>query len=286
MTQPTSRFVEANGLKFHCLTAGDPKNPLILLLHGFPEFSFSWRYQIEELAQTHFVVAPDLRGYGKTDKPQGRASYQMPHLEDDIYGLIQALGYKSCVLIGHDWGGGVAWAAVDRSPELFEKLVVMNCPHPARFTHALLFNVRQVFRSWYMFFFQLPVLPELWLKRDRYANIKRAFRGMTARPEAFPKEVLEAYAQNAAQPGALTAMLNYYRAMFSIANLLRKWKQIPVPTLILWGEQDQALGVELLAGTERYFPNLVIRKIPNASHWVQQDAPEEVNARLKGFLAS
>jgi pimeloyl-ACP methyl ester carboxylesterase len=160
----------------------------------------------------------------------------------------------------------------------------MNCPHPARFTHALLFNVRQVFRSWYMFFFQLPGLPEWWLSRRQFANIKRAFRGMTTRPESFGPEVLNAYAQNAAQPGALTAMLNYYRAMFSPANLFRKWRRITVPTLVIWGEQDAALGIELLAGTQRYFPELSIRKIPNASHWVQQDAPEEVNACLEGFL--
>ena len=279
-----SKFVEANGLRFHCKILGEGKPRLLLFLHGFPEFSYSWRRQLTAFEEDWCVVAPDLRGYGLSDKPAGVSEYAIGKLEDDVYALVKALGYERCTLVGHDWGGAIAWSAVDRRPELFDQLVILNMPHPRLLQEAFARNRRQLLRSWYIFFFQLPRLPEALISRRNYAFIRRAFLGMTTRRSEFPREVLDLYAENASRPGALTAMVNYYRAAVSRKNFARKWRRLELPVQVIWGERDLALGSELLEGTSRFVADLRIHRIPDASHWVQQDAPDEVNRVMREFL--
>jgi epoxide hydrolase 4 len=277
--------VRANGLDFNVavLGAGDR---LALCLHGFPESSYSWRFQMPLLASLGYKVwAPDLRGYGSTSRPHGIAAYSLENLEADVAGLIEASAAKDVVLIGHDWGALIAWyyAMFGRVP--IAQLIIMNVPHPALAEKGLR-TLRQLKKSWYIFFFQLPWIPEWALARNGYAMIAQAFRGMAVDKSRFPREVLRVYQDSASGPGALTAMLNYYRALmrgFS-ANRRRGTPIITVPTLMIWGEVDAALGKELTFGTDRYVRNLTLRYLPQVSHWVQQEAPETVNSMMQAWL--
>jgi pimeloyl-ACP methyl ester carboxylesterase len=283
------RPVQANGLQFNVAVAGSGPR-LALCLHGFPESSFSWRYQMPLLAGLGYQVwAPDLRGYGRSSRPLGIEAYSLPRLEEDVAGLIEASGCREVLLIGHDWGAAIAWnyAMFGRVP--ISRLVIMNVPHPALFQQGLR-TLRQLRKSWYIFFFQLPRLPEWLLGRNHCAAIGRAFRGMAVDKSRFPDDVLNVYRDNAAEPGALTAMINYYRALMrarthgGTPGVDRTIRPISVPTLMLWGEVDTALGKELTYGTERYVPDLTVRYLPNVSHWVQQEAPETVNAVMQSWL--
>jgi epoxide hydrolase 4 len=277
--------VEANGLTFHVAATGSGPR-LALCLHGFPESSYSWRHQLPLLAGLGYRVwAPDLRGYGGTSKPAGVAAYSIEHLIEDVAALIEASGCTEVLLIGHDWGAIVAWyyAMFGRRP--IAKLVIMNVPHPAVARRAMR-SFRQLRKSWYIFFFQLPWVPERFLARNDYAAIAAAFRGMAVDKSRFPREVLEEYKRSAALPGALTAMLNYYRALLRGLRRAAKLRMPPirVPVLMLWGEEDAALGKELSNGTEAHVYNLVLRYLPGVSHWVQQEAPETVNEMLSAWL--
>jgi pimeloyl-ACP methyl ester carboxylesterase len=209
---------------------------------------------------------------------------------DDVAALIDASGARETLLIGHDWGGVIAWLFALRRVRPLSRLAIMNLPHPATFERALRRGVRQWLRSWYMLFFQLPWLPEKALGAGGAAMIGRAFRGMAVHKENFPDEVLDVYRRAALQPGALTAMLNYYRALLSGGGARRQrslgYPKIDVPTLVVWGEQDTALGVETLEGIEEFVPTLTLHRLPDASHWVQQDVPEKVNEILRAWLRS
>ncbi|MFI5317568.1 MAG: alpha/beta fold hydrolase [Myxococcota bacterium] len=292
MLQPGLRDeqVKANGLRFHVSAAGSGDR-LALFLHGFPELAYSWRLQLPVLAEQGWLAwAPDLRGYGASDRPVGREEYALERLMDDVAGLIDASHARETLLVGHDWGGVIAWLFALRRLRPLSRLAVMNLPHPACYERALRRGVRQWLRSWYMLFFQLPWLPEQALGARGAAMIGRAFRDMAVHKENFPDEVLDVYRRAALQPGALTAMLNYYRALLSGGGARRQrslgYPLIEVPTLVLWGEQDTALGVETLGGIEEFVPNLTLHRLPDASHWVQQDAPEEVNRLLVEWLHS
>jgi pimeloyl-ACP methyl ester carboxylesterase len=282
----THRTVHANGLEFHVAVAGSG-NKLALCLHGFPESSFSWRHQMPLLAQLGFLVwAPDLRGYGKSSRPSGVPAYSMDNLRADVAALIEASGAQETLLIGHDWGALIAWNYAMFGSVPIARLIIMNVPHPALAEKGLR-TLRQLMKSWYIFFFQLPVIPEWALARNGYAAIAQAFRGMAVDKSRFPKEVLRVYQDAAAQPGALTAMVNYYRALLRglRANRKRGTPRINVPTLMLWGEVDAALGKELTYGTDRYVSDLTLRYLPNVSHWVQQEAPETVNQMMEAWLS-
>jgi len=281
-------FVHANGMRFHVASCGSGDR-LALCLHGFPECWYSWRHQMPLLARLGYRVwAPDLRGYGDSERPAGMAAYAIEHLLDDVAGLIDAAGARSTVLVAHDWGGVIAWFFAMRRPRPLDRLVVMNLPHPAAMERELR-TWRQVRRSWYVLFFQLPWLPELLLRAGDYRAIRDAFRGMAIDKRRFPDEVLRVYRDQAARPGALTAMLNYYRALVRGGGGRRQaalgYPVIDTPTLLLWGEADTALSKETTYGTERYAANLTLRYLPNVSHWVQQEAPEVVNAMLEAWLA-
>ncbi|MGH2413712.1 MAG: alpha/beta fold hydrolase [Microcystaceae cyanobacterium] len=277
------QFITTNGINLHYVTQG--QGPLMLMLHGFPEFWYSWRYQIPEFAQDYRVVALDLRGYNKSDKPQNLEAYKIQELVQDIEGVIRGLGYENCVLVGHDWGGAIAWNFAYAYPSMVKQLIVMNLPHPAKFMEGLR-TPQQLLKSWYIFFFQLPLLPEWLLQWNNYQLIANSFMDMAIDKSAFSQADLEAYREAASQPGALTAMLNYYRNTIQglFINPQQEWEMLEVPTLMIWGENDTALGKELTYGTEAHVKNLQIKYIPNCSHWVQQEQPQLVNQYMREFL--
>ncbi len=286
METPVTEFVTANGLRFEVDMCGGG-NKLALCLHGFPEHSYSWRHQLPVLAEMGYRTwAPNLRGYGNSSRPIGVANYAMPHLLADIAGLIDAAAAEEVVLIAHDWGGVIAWEFALRRIRPLKKLVVMNIPHPKLFQQGVR-RWAQLKRSWYIFFFQLPWLPEWALGRDGARAIGRAFSGMAVDKSRFGPEVLEVFQRNAAQPGALTAMINYYRA--ALRGPSPKQARVPgmlqTPTLMIWGEEDTALGKELTFGTGKLVSDFTVRYLPGVSHWVQQEAPEQVNAILKEWLS-
>ena len=274
--------IETNGVRLHVVAQGD-SGPLVILLHGFPECWYSWREYLPALAEAGFrAAAPDMRGYNLSDKPKGARSYDLPALTADVLGLIRAFGAEKAVIVGHDWGANVAWRFAMEYPQAVEKLVICNVPHPARFAEGLR-HFRQLRKSWYIVFFQLPWLPELVLGRNLPRFVERGMRGSAARKEAFSDEDLQVYVEALRQPGALTAGINYYRAVVRWGRKLPN-RPIMAPTLIIWGEEDRFLGKELVAGTERFVPDLQVKYIPNCGHWVQQEAADEVKLALLEFL--
>ncbi len=277
------REVAANGLTFEIAEAGSGDH-LALCLHGFPELNFSWRYQMPLLAKLGYRVwAPNQRGYGGSSRPAAVADYALEHLTADVAALFAASGATRLTLIAHDWGGAVAWFATINRIAPVERLIVMNLPHPICFNAALK-HWPQRRRSWYIALFQLPVLPEWLLGANGAAWVRRVFRGMAIDKSRFPDGVLDVYAAGALRPGALTAMVNWYRAAARHPLRLRNGGRVEVPTLIVWGEADTALGLETLDGTERFVADLTIKRLPGVSHWVQQEAPEAVNAILEAWL--
>ncbi|MEL6490345.1 MAG: alpha/beta hydrolase [Cyanobacteria bacterium J06621_3] len=275
------QYLTTNGIQLHYVTAGE--GPLMLFLHGFPEFWYSWRHQINEFAKDYKVVAIDMRGYNDSDKPEEKSAYVMSEFVKDVEGVITALGYERCVLVAHDWGGAIAWQFAYARPDRLTQLIVLNLPHPAKFAAGLR-TLQQLRRSWYIAFFQLPILPELALKANNYEGIRAAFRDTAINPKAFTEADLDALVAAAAKPGALTSMLNYYRNIFSGSFFNQQWDVLHIPTLMIWGENDVALGKELTHGTEEYVADLTLHYIPNCSHWVQQEQPELVNQYIKAFI--
>jgi len=280
-------FVEAGELRFHLATCGEGAR-LALCLHGFPESWYSWRHQMPLLADLGYRVwAPDLRGYGGTTKPPRLRDYAIERLMDDVGALIDASGAASVALIGHDWGAIIAWFCAMRKVRPLDRLVIMNVPHPAAAAPAFR-TWRQLLRSWYVLFFQLPWLPEALLRAHDHRAIGEMMRRTSTNPERFPDEALAVFRQAAAQPGALTGMLNYYRAFVRGGGAARQQKLgtpvIETPTLMLWGVQDVALTVETTTGTEAYVSDLTLRYLPRVSHWVQQDDPDTVNRMLRAWL--
>ena len=277
-------FIKTNGINLHYVSQGTGQ--LILMLHGFPEFWYSWRHQIAEFASDYHVVAVDLRGYNDSDKPQEVAAYQMSELLADVKGIISGLGYEDCILVAHDWGGAIAWNFAYSHPSMVEKLIVMNFPHPAKFAAGLQ-TWQQLQKSWYIFFFQIPFLPEFIFQANNYQAIASAFTDMAVDKSAFTPEDLAAFQAAAAKPEALTAMINYYRANFKIPpdNLAQDGDILDIPTLMIWGEEDRLLGKELTYGTDAYVRDLELKYIPNCSHWVQQEQPTLVNQYIQEFLA-
>jgi pimeloyl-ACP methyl ester carboxylesterase len=273
-------FAEVNGAQLHYVEAG--AGPLVLLVHGFPEFWYSWRHQILPLAAAGFrVVAPDLRGFNLSDKPRGIAAYGMRTVVDDLRALILSLGAERASVIGHDVGAGVAWAFAMRHPALLVRLGILNGPHPERLLRALLTS-RQLLKSWYMFLFQLPWLPEYLVRRRSYALLFQPFDRLPASARWTPYEY-EAYRQAFARPGALHAMINYYRA-FIRPSCTVALRPIEAEVLILWGERDAYLGRELAQPASRWVPRARVEYFPGAGHFVQQEQPEAVTERLIQFL--
>ncbi|MBD3647271.1 MAG: alpha/beta hydrolase [Pseudomonadales bacterium] len=283
----TTDFVDANGLRFEVDMCGDG-DTLALCLHGFPEHSYSWRYQLPVLAGLGYKAwAPNLRGYGKSSRPPFMEDYSLENLMNDVAGLIDESGCEKTILIAHDWGAVVAWYFAMRQVRPLERLVSCHVPHPVPAQRALR-RGRQLRKSGYIFFFQVPGLPEWLLGRNGAQPVGDAIRESSVDKSQFPDEVLEVYRENARQPGALRSMINYYRALVRGGGSRRQEKLgypvIEVPTLMIWGEEDVALGKETTFGTDEFVRDLTVRYLPRVSHWVQQEAPEVVNAMMKAFL--
>jgi len=278
-------FIEAGDLRFEVLTCGDPSSErLALLLHGFPEHAYSWRYQMPMLAKLGYRVwAPNQRGYGNTTRPKRRADYHLDFLLADVAALIDKSGAKSVTLIGHDWGGIVSWFFALRKVGPLERHIVMNLPHPTRFMQALKQKAQRR-RSLYALIFQIPWLPELLLRRNEAKAIGDAFYQMAVDKSRFPDEVLEVYRSAAREPGALTAMLNWYRANAFQGTFKEKFEVLETPTLMVWGKVDSALGVEMTDATDELVRDFTLRLLPDVSHWVQQEAPEIVNEIVEAWL--
>lgn len=275
------RFVELGDVTLHCVEAGS--GPLVLLLHGFPEFWYTWRTILPALARAGFrVVAPDMRGYNLSSKPTGITRYTMPTLANDIVRLIRALGSERASVVGHDWGANVAWATAIWHPECVDRLVAMNGPHPLRLTLGLL-NPRQLLRSWYFFAFLVPRVPELLGSRNNYARMRNTLRKAALRPGSYTNEDLDRYVEAFAQPGALTAMINYYRAAFIPSRPPKRWL-IERPTLVLWGKQDEYLLPQMANPGPKLVANYRVEYIDQAGHFVHHDCPELVSKALVTFL--
>lgn len=279
----TTRRLEANGLSFvidEC-GAGDD---VALLLHGFPEARQAWRAQMPVLASLGWrAVAPDLRGYGESSRPSSRKAYTLDHLTADVAALFDALGARRRLLIGHDWGGLIAWTAAARRVAPLDGVVVMNAPHPAVYQRVARRSLKQVGKSWYVVFFQLPWLPERALTARKANAVVRAFTAH-ADGAAFDPSVIEIYRQNILQPGAATAMINYYRANAAGLWSERFEQAIACPSLLIWGEEDFALDIALTEGYGPYASDFSLARVPGASHWVQYEAPDKVNAALSDWM--
>jgi epoxide hydrolase 4 len=289
----TQRFVEAGSLNFEiaeCLPAGGNGSKLAICLHGFPELNYSWRGQMPMLAAKGWRVwAPNLRGYGSTDRPLERSDYALEHLVGDVAALIDAAQAEhpasEVMLVAHDWGAIIAWVFAIQKIRPLSHLIIMNVPHP-KVAQREMKLWRQRRRSWYVGYFQIPFLPEFTLRLAGAKAVKQVFLKMAIDKSCFPPEVLDVYARAAMRPGALTAMLNYYRALVRDTSYTAAAGRalLDTPTLMIWGEEDTALNIGCTEGTEEWVRDFTLHRLPNVSHWVQQEAPERVNEAMGQWL--
>ena len=283
-------YAQLKGVRLHYAECGAGNDQLVILLHGFPEFWYSWRHQLPVLGDRYHVVAPDMRGYNLSEKPPRVEDYRIEFLVADVLGLIKHFGKSQAAIVAHDWGAGVAWAVAQRHPEVVSKLAALQVPMPAAWRAN--FSFRQLRHSWYMFFFQLPSLPEWWARANDFARMDEMYRATTVRSGVFSDEDLEAYKKALRQPGALTAAINYYRAN-AFRSLVRGGGETPnhsdsrirVPTLFIYGEHDMAIVPSTVRELGRFIdaPYRELR-IPDSGHWVQNEAVDEVNTALLEFL--
>jgi epoxide hydrolase 4 len=284
----TQRLIFANDQEFELAESGSGDR-LAICLHGFPEINYSWRFQMPALAaQGWRVWAPNLRGYGASSKPEGVAAFRLDTLVADVGAIIDAAiaeaPAREVMLIAHDWGAIVAWHFAIRRTRQIDRLVIMNVPHPKCGMREIR-KWHQLKKSWYIFFFQLPWLPERMMVGNGARGIKGAFYNMAVDKSRFPKDVLQTYADAALRPRAIRSMINYYRALLRYPDVRNIGDaRVEVPTLMIWGEEDAALDVRCTDGTQEWVPNFQLHRLPRVSHWVQQEAPEKVNAILSGWL--
>ena len=280
-----SVYFQNSTVRIHAVAAGPRDGPALLLLHGFPEFWYGWRKQIEPLATAGFrVIAPDQRGYNLSSKPRGVASYALTELVSDVIAIADQLGQKKLFLAGHDWGAAVAWSTTVLHPERAEKLAVLNVPHPSVMHRFLNTRIGQMRRSWYILFFQIPWLPEMLFSAFDFRLGTRALVN-SSRPGTFSAEDLAQYRDAWSQTGALTAMINWYRAAIRYRTPFAD-RTVRVPTRILWGERDKFLIAEMARESLRYCTNRELLTFANASHWLQHEEPEKVSELLIKFFQS
>lgn len=278
-------FVETNHIRLHCVTQGEGE--LVILLHGFPEFWYSWRFQIPALARYFKVVVPDLRGYNDSDKPN--SGYDLDTLCADIQGLIESFGYARAHIVGHDWGGAIAWHLAQKFPQYLNRLAILNAAPAQRLMQEMVSNLDQLRRSWYVFAFQVPGIPEWLIQQNLKEYVKALFQGQAVRKGVFSTENTEIYRNALEKPGALHAALSYYRQMLSPWNWLKDFGRTPnpvtAPTLVLWGEEDTLLSQNLTKDLDQLIiAPYELKLIPHCGHWVQQEAPQTVNRELITFL--
>lgn len=267
----------------HAVAAGPKNGPVVLLLHGFPEFWYSWHKQIDPLAAAGFrVIVPDQRGYNLSSKPSGVKSYALPELVSDIISIADQLGRERVFLAGHDWGAAVAWSVALLHPNSVAKLAILNVPHPSVMRRYLMKNRRQLRKSWYMFFFQLPLLPETFFRRRNFRNGVASLVG-SSRPGTFSPDDLAQYRAAWSQPGALTSMINWYRAAFRHRTPFPD-RTVRVPTRILWGVRDAFLMAEMAQESLRYCARAELITFPDATHWLQHEEPARVSQILIDFF--
>lgn len=277
---------EVGGVKLHVAEAGPPEGPLVILLHGFPEFWFGWRDLIGPLAAAGFhVVAPDQRGYNLSDKPRGVEAYRLDSLARDIFGLAETFGAETFRLVGHDWGASVAWWMASQRPQRLERLAILNAPHPAIWKRAMTEDPEQKRKSRYVQMLRIPWLPEFMVRAGGYKGLSDAFAG-AARPAAFGPEIMARYQEAWRRPGALTATLNWYRALFAQDLQVPAPASIPTPTLVLWGDLDPFAEPSLAEASAALCANAEVRHFPGATHWIAHDEPEAVADALIAFLRS
>jgi pimeloyl-ACP methyl ester carboxylesterase len=275
-----SRFVTTREVRLHVVEAGPPDGPPVLLLHGFPEFWYGWRHQIGPLAAAgHRVIVPDLRGYNLSDKPAGIGAYRIDRLALDMVDLLDALGCGRALVAAHDWGAVVGWWLGIAHPERVARLAILNVPHPLVMRRFLRTSWAQIRRSWYIFFFQLPGLPERWFARDDF-QIGRRFLKSTSRRGTFGDEDLARYVAAWRQPGAPTAMINWYRAALRCSPPVPASPRVSVPTRILWGLEDRALGREMVPPSAALCDQVEVFYLDGVTHWVQHEAKETVLRHL------
>ena len=277
-------YIETNGIRLHVVQAGPKSGTPVLLLHGFPENWRCWIRQLPVLAQAGCrVIIPDQRGYNLSDKPGGIKNYRVEELTKDILGLINALDYEKVNLVGHDWGAAVAWSLGIQNPERLHRLGVLNVPHPAVMQRFLRRDFEQLRRSWYIFFFQLPWIPEAAVRAQNWHRMIRALRE-SGRANTFTDEDIEKYQDAWSQPGAITAMINWYRAAARYQILMSEDTCVKVPTLMLWGMKDFALSHRMARPSMDYCKDGRLLFFPEATHWIQRDEAEEVNRHLLEFV--
>lgn len=278
------RTFDVGEVQLHAVETGE--GPLVLLLHGFPDFWYGWRGQLDALAAAGFrVVAADMRGYNLSEKPAGVWSYRLDKLAADVAGLVRACGADRARVIGHDWGGIVAWQAALRHEGLVERLAILNAPTPSALRRAAM-PPDQLLRSWYIYAFQVPGIPEAAMSFNDFTLLRTALAGDVKRPGALSRHDLDRYAQAFAEPGALSAAIDYYRALpwFASADQAKAASRFERPTLVIWGEQDPHLASALGDLDPARVPRGRVERVPEAGHWVHWDAPDRVNELLTGFL--
>jgi len=274
-------FIHANGINLHVAFAGPQDGDPVILLHGFPDASFGWDRQIRALAQAGFyVIAPDQRGYNLSDKPKGVQNYRVGLLVADILALADALGLSRFNLVGHDWGALISWSLVDGHPQRVKRLAILNVPHPDVMNQFLKTNWRQRARSWYAFFFQLPVLPEITLRAFNWHAVASSMCASLSAAE------LDRYRTAWSQPGAMTAMLNWYRGLFQRSPQQLSSRKIQVPTLMIWGKLDPYLMWQMAPASIAICAEGRLEFFEDATHWVHQDRPQEVNRLLLDHFAA
>ena len=275
-----STFVQTNNIRLHVVQAGPTDGPLVILLHGFPEFWYGWRHQIDALAEAGFWVwAPDQRGYNLSDKPNGISAYRIDTLAADIVGLIDAAGRQKAVIVGHDWGAAVAWWLAATHPDRVERLAVLNVPHPAVMSRFVRHDLGQLRRSWYIGFFQLPGLPEFLCRLGNWAALTRLFR-QSSRPGTFTEADFEQYRTAWSQPGAFRSMINWYRAALQKPPKGMMPKRITVPTLLIWGARDQFLKRDMAQLSIDRCDNGHLVFFEQATHWVQHEEIKKVSGLI------
>jgi pimeloyl-ACP methyl ester carboxylesterase len=281
------KMISTNGVNLHVVQAGDPNGELVILLHGFPEFWYGWRQQIDYLAAAgYWVWAPDQRGYNLSEKPRGIEKYKISTLAADVAGLIDAAGREQAYIVGHDWGAAVAWMTAIRHAERVKKLAILNVPHPKIMLETVRSSPAQMLKSWYIGFFQLPILPELFSSAGEFYFSAQALL-QTSKPGTFSDADITEYIRAWKQPGAFTSMINWYRAMgrrLDDGAFLNR-ARVTVPTIIIWGAQDRFLQREMAQESTTLCDDARVIYFEDATHWVQHEKPNEVNALLSEFFS-